>query len=208
MDSLTIQPMAGTSGATYPFWSPDGHFVGFFADHKLKKVEISSGTVQILCEAVDGRGASWSRQDVIAFTPQAFGPLFTVSASGGKPVEVTSLEANVVTHRLPHFLPDGNRLLFFSGGKETISDENGIYSLDLDTKGTSLIARENSEGIYVEPGYLIFVRYGNLMAQPFDPRRLRLTAGRADCRTCGLQPTPLHGSVFVIRHRAARVRRR
>jgi Tol biopolymer transport system component len=175
IDSLTIQPIGGTSGATYPFWSPDSGIVGFFADQKLKKVEISSGTVQTLCEAVDGRGASWSRQDVIAFAPQARGPLFAVSASGGKPVQVTSLEGDAWSHRLPHFLPDGNRLLFFSVGTEITSNENGIYSLDLDTKRISLIARENSEGIYVEPGYLIFVRYGNLMAQPFDPRRLRLT---------------------------------
>jgi serine/threonine-protein kinase len=169
LDSLTIQLLAGTSGASYPFWSPDGRYVGFFADQRLKKTEISSGTVQTLCDAVDGRGASWSRKDVIVFAPQPFGPLFEVSAAGGTPVQVTSVESTDVTNRNPHFLPDGERLLFFSGitpgGKES-----GIYSLDLNTKKVELVARENSEGIYVEPGYLVFVRNGNLMAQSFDAR--------------------------------------
>jgi hypothetical protein len=83
LDSLTIQPLAGTIGATYPVWSPGCRYVGFFADQKLKKTEISSSTVQILRDAADGRGASWSRKDVIVFAPQAIGPLFEVSAAGG-----------------------------------------------------------------------------------------------------------------------------
>jgi len=174
MDSLTMQPLAGTIGATYPFWSPDGRYVGFFADQKLKKTEISSGLVQVLCDAVNGRGASWSRQDMIVFAPQAFGSLFEVAAAGGTPVQVTTVGSKDVTHRLPHFLPDGERLLFFSG-KTTVSEKDqGIYSLDLGTKKVALVARESSEGIYVEPGYLIFVRNGNLMAQSFDVRGLRL----------------------------------
>jgi len=175
LDSLTIQPLAGTNGATYPFWSPDGRYVGFFANQKLKKTEISSGTVQTLCDAVEGRGASWSRKDVIVFAPQAIGPLFEVSAAGGTPVQVTSVKSTEETNRNPHFLPDGERLLFFSGITTSLGDENGIYSLDLATRKLALIAKEKSEGIYVEPGYLVFVRNGNLMAQPFDADHLRLT---------------------------------
>jgi Tol biopolymer transport system component len=176
MDSMTIQPLAGTTGATYPFWSPDGLNVGFFADQKLKKMEISSSIVQTLCDAVDGRGASWSRDNVIVFAPRPFGSLFEVSAAGGTPVPVTSVESNdrTVTNRLPHFMPDGKRLLFFSGGP-TYGKENGIFSLDLETKKVELVTKENSEGIYVAPGYLVFVRSGNLMAQPIDVGRLRLT---------------------------------
>ena len=174
LDSLTIQPLAGTNGATYPFWSPDGRHVGFFADQKLKKTEISSGTVQTLCDAVDGRGASWSRKDVIVFAPQAIGPLFEVSAAGGTPVQLTSVKSTDETNRNPHFLPDGERLLFFSGLATNSDKENGIYSIDLATRKLALIARENSEGIYVEPGYLVFVRNGNLMAQPFDAVHLHL----------------------------------
>jgi Tol biopolymer transport system component len=176
LDSLTIQLLAGTNGATYPFWSPDGRYIGFFADQKLKKTEVSSGTVQTLCDAADGRGASWSRKDVIVFAPQAIGPLFEVSAAGGTPVQVTSVDNTEVTNRNPHFLPDGERLLFFSGITTSRDKGNGIFSLDLATKKVVPVAEENSEGIYVEPGYLVFVRNGNLMAQPFDASRLHLTS--------------------------------
>jgi eukaryotic-like serine/threonine-protein kinase len=112
---------------------------------------------------------------VIVFAPQAIGPLFEVSAAGGTPVQVTSTEGTDVTHRNPHFLPDGEKLLFFSGRTKTSEKDNGIYSLDLETKDVALVARESSEGIYVEPGYLVFVRHGNLMAQGYDARSLRLT---------------------------------
>ncbi|HMG34467.1 MAG TPA: protein kinase [Blastocatellia bacterium] len=179
MDSMITQSLPGTNGATYPFWSPDGRFVGFFADKKLKKTEISTGTVQNLCDAIEGRGATWSKRDVIVFAYAAFGPLSEVSAAGGTPVQLTSVERADVTHRNPHFLPDGKRLLFFRGGSSSRSEKtDGIYSLDLETKTVEQIANEQSEGIYLEPGYLIFVRDGNLMAQPIDTDRLR-TSGQA-----------------------------
>jgi Tol biopolymer transport system component len=88
---------------------------------------------------------------------------------------VTSTEGTDITNRNPHFLPDGEQLLFFSGRTKTSEKDNGIYSLDLETKDVALVSRESSEGIYVEPGYLVFVRHGNLMAQGFDARSLRLT---------------------------------
>ena len=179
MDSMTTQSLPGTNGATYPFWSPDGRFVGFFADKKLKSTEISTGTVQNLCDAIEGRGATWSQRDVIVFASAAFGPLSEVSAAGGTPVQLTSVERDDITHRNPHFLPDGKRLLFLRGGSSSISEKtDGIYSLDLETKKVEQIANEQSEGIYVEPGYLVFVRDGNLMAQPIDADRLR-TSGQA-----------------------------
>ena len=178
MDSMTIQLLPGTNGAIYPFWSADGRFVGFFADKKLKKTEIATGTVQNLCDANNGRGASWNQQDVIVFAAAAFGPLSEVSASGGTPIQVTSVERNDITHRNPHFLPDGKRLLFFRGSASRSEKTNGIYSLDLETRKVEQIASEKGEGIYVEPGYLVFVRDGNLMAQPIDADRLR-TSGQA-----------------------------
>ncbi len=110
------------------------------------------------------------------FASAAFGPLSEVSAAGGTPVQLTSVERADITHRNPHFLPDGKRLLFFRGGSSTRAEKtDGIYSLDLETKKVEQISNEQSEGIYVEPGYLIFVRDGNLMAQPIDADRLRTT---------------------------------
>ena len=173
IDSLQAQPLSGTEGATYPFWSPDGRFIGFFADRKLRKVPAAGGAVLTLCDAVDGRGASWSRNGVIAFAPGPFGGLSQVSEAGGAPSPLTTVDQEGMTHRLPHFLPDGRRLLFLSG-TATVSESNGIYSLDLESKKVSRVASENSEGRYVEPGYLIFVRERNLMAQRIDLSSLML----------------------------------
>jgi eukaryotic-like serine/threonine-protein kinase len=175
LDGLEVQPLTGSDGATCPFWSPDSRFIGFFADHKLKKVPASGGTVLTICDAPDGRGASWSRDDVIVFAPAPFSGLFRVSASGGTPAVLTEAKGSGATHRLPYFLPDGKHLLFFSGTNRTESKDNAIYLLDLVTKKSTLFAQENSEARYIEPGYLVFVRDGNLMAQPMDAARLRTT---------------------------------
>jgi len=175
MDGLDVQPLAGTDGAIYPFWSPDSRMIGFFADHKLKKVPASGGTVLTICDAPEGRGASWGGNGVIVFAPTPFSGLSRVSASGGNPTVLTEVKERGFTHRLPHFLPDGRHLLFLAGTFRVKSKDNAIYVLDLDTKKATLFCRENSEGRYAEPGYLVFVRDGNLMAQPMDPARLRTT---------------------------------
>jgi len=173
IDSLQAQPLAGTEGATYPFWSPDGRFVGFFADRKLKKVPAPGGAVLTLCDAVDGRGASWSSKGVIVFAPGPFGGLSQVSEAGGAPSTLTQVGEEGMTHRLPYFLPDGERLLFFSG-TAAASEKNGIYSVDLASKKVTRVSNENSEGRYVPPGFLVFVRERNLMAQHIDLASLRL----------------------------------
>jgi Tol biopolymer transport system component len=174
LDSLSAQPLNGTEGATYPFWSPDGRNLGFFAARKLKRIPSSGGTVQSICDATDGRGASWGSQGIIVFAPEVFSAMMQVPASGGTPTPATTLEGPGRTHRNPHFLPDGYRLLFFSGGSPG-TEGNGIHSLDLRTGETALIAPEESEGIYAEPGWLLFAREGNLMAQPFNADTLATT---------------------------------
>jgi serine/threonine protein kinase len=171
LDGLTVQPLEGTVGASDPFWSPDSRFIGFFAEGKVKKVESSGGFVQTLCDGF-GRGGTWSRTGVIVFPSGPFTGLSEVSASGGSPIRITTPEREDMTHRLPHFLPDGRRVLFFSGTR--IDDKNnGIYCLDLESKKTELVAHANSEGYFVEPGYLVFVRDGELMAMPVDPKLLQ-----------------------------------
>ncbi|HEX4824451.1 MAG TPA: protein kinase [Candidatus Polarisedimenticolaceae bacterium] len=177
LSSLVAQPLAGTEGATYPFWSPDGKSIGFFADRKLKKVPASGGAVVTLCPAEEGRGASWGEGDVIVFSPNVFAALYQVPAAGGQPVALTDIgdvAKEQVTHRNPHFLPGGKKLLYFSG-KPSADETNGIYALDLATKKSTKIMTVDSEGVYVAPGYLAFVRDGNLMAQPFDPSSLKLS---------------------------------
>ncbi len=173
LDGFDVQLLTGTEGAICPFWSPDSKFIGFFADHKLKKMPAGGGAVQTICEAQDGRGASWSAGDVILFAPAPFGGLWRVAATGGTATPVTEVKEPGATHRLPWFLPDGRRALFLSGSNRIESKDNAIWAVDIETKKTVLVARENSEGRYVEPGYLAFVRDGNLLVQPFDASSLK-----------------------------------
>ena len=123
-----------------------------------------------------GGAQSWGAGDVIVFSPGPFSPLFRVPAAGGSPTAVTEVpQKSGSTHRLPYFLPDGKHLLFFRGRIKTIDKENTIAVLDLESRKVTTIAHENSEGRYADPGFLLFYREGNLMAQPFDARALKLT---------------------------------
>jgi Tol biopolymer transport system component len=166
------QPLTGTEGATYPFWSPDGRFIGFFASQKLKKAEVASGVVQTICDAPNGRGATWAPDDVIVFAPDYQAGLLSVPASGGVPDKLTQPE-NGGTHRLPFFLPDGRHVLFVSIKAD--SKPEGILSLDRSTKQTEVVAVESTDGRYAAPGYLLFLRGNNLLAQSFDAARRRTT---------------------------------
>jgi len=180
MDQFSVQPLAGTDDAMGPFWSPDGHSIGFFAARKLKRVPAAGGAVLTICDAQDGRGATWSVDDVIVFAPAPFSGLFKVPASGGAPVEVTRVETQGRTHRLPWFLPDGKHLLYLSGTQTSdIDKDTSLQALDLATGKSTLVARETSEGRFVEPGYLVFLRDGNLLAQPFDRKTLKTTGPAA-----------------------------
>src|SRR6202158_5506806 len=118
LHATTAQPLAGTEGAYYPFWSPDSKFIGFFAGGKLKKVEASGGVVQTLCDAPYGRGGSWNRDGVIIFTPGIHDVIYRVSDGGGQPVAVTKVKKQGVYagSRWPYFLPDGRHFLYVGIG--------------------------------------------------------------------------------------------
>ncbi|HYX21184.1 MAG TPA: hypothetical protein VFA98_10110, partial [Thermoanaerobaculia bacterium] len=176
LDGFAVQPVAGTEDATCPFWSPDGKFIGFFAEQKLKKVSASGGTVQTICDAPDGRGASWSEKDVIVFAPAPFGGLSKVSAAGGAPSVLTKQEKPGATDRLPWFLPGGRKFLYLTGSQTSDKDKTtAINCFDLETGKSTLVTHELSESRYAAPGYLLFVRDGNLMAQPFDASSTKTT---------------------------------
>ncbi|HLN58353.1 MAG TPA: protein kinase, partial [Thermoanaerobaculia bacterium] len=191
-NSLTVQPIAGTDGASQPFFSWDGESIGFFADRKLKRVPVAGGTVQAICDAPDPRGGSWGRDGVIVFAPTPYGGLSRVSASGGTPSAATRPEDSGITDRMPSFLPDGRRLLFFRGvGIRTTTKGVGIWSLDLATGKTALVAREHSGAVWVEPGFLVFASNGTLMAQRADAKSLR-TSG---------EPVPLAEGIWFNAYR-------
>ena len=114
IDSVSANALAGTEGATNPFFSPDGQWIGFFAQGKLRKVAIAAGITQTLCDAPSGRGGSWAPDGTIYFAATNSAGLSTVSANGGTPTEVTRLDRakGEVSHRWPHVLPGGRAVMF------------------------------------------------------------------------------------------------
>jgi Tol biopolymer transport system component len=167
----------GTEGASYPFWSPDGKFIGFFADGKLKKVDVSGGQVQVLCDAPNGRGGTWNRDGVIVFSPDAIAGLFRVTSSGGSPVEITKLDASrfETSHRWPVFLPDGKHFLYLGANFAGQLENNAIFLGSLDSQERRLLVSTSANAAYAEPGYLMYLRDRTLVAQPFDRRRYVLS---------------------------------
>jgi serine/threonine protein kinase len=171
-------PLDGTQGASYPFWSPDNKFIGFFAEGKLKKVEASGGHPEILCDAPNGRGGAWNRDGVIIFTPNSLGGLFRVSSSGGTPVEITKPDLSRVetSHRWPMFLPDGKHFLYLGANFSGQLEYNAIFVGELDSQGRHLVVSSSANAAYAEPGYLVYLRDNKtLVAQPFDRSRYVLT---------------------------------
>ena len=178
LGTASVQALGGTEGAMFPFWSADNRFVGFFAEQKLKKIDIAGGPPITLCDAPDGRGGTWNRDGVIVFAPTSTGVLYRMSASGGASTPVTKLdEARVETsHRWPFFLPDGEHFLYFGGGGVgvAIGDRAAILIGSLTKQDSKVIVSANSNAAYAQ-GYLLFLRERTLMAQGFDLKRLETT---------------------------------
>ncbi len=178
LDSLQAQALKGTEEASFPFWSPDSQSIGFFASGKLKKVESSGGPLFTVCDAPNPRGGSWNQDGVILLTPNLNVPLHRVSASGGTPVPVTTLDPakGITTHRWPQFLPDGHHFIYVAGTPLTPRENptNAIMLGALDSKESKFLLRAHASGEYVS-GHILFLRQSTLMAQRFDVRRLELT---------------------------------
>jgi len=169
-----IRPLAGTENAEHPFFSPDGRSIGFFADRKLKRVEVSGGPVTTLCDAFDSRGGTWSPRGVILFTGAAAGGVSRVAAEGGAVTPATTLDKTLdeSTHRYPSFLPDGVHFLYLarrSGAGAGVEPTIYVGSLDSPDRTRVLVVASN---VVYASGSLLFVQQGVLVAQPFDPDKL------------------------------------
>jgi eukaryotic-like serine/threonine-protein kinase len=167
-----IAILPGTEGASYPFWSPDGAFVAFFAESKLKKVAASGGVPQVLASATTGRGGSWGRRSVIVYAPEASGSLWTVNADGSNAAPLTDkiFTRSESTHRWPVFLPDGEHFLFWAGSFTNTGDDSGsgIYLSSLTHKEKSLVVLALSNPGYAN-GYMFYLdRKKSLRATPID----------------------------------------
>jgi Tol biopolymer transport system component len=165
LDRATAQPLPGTEGGIFPFWSPDGRSIGFFATGKLKRIEIAGGPPQTVTDAGLPRGGNWNANGEILFTPTNTQPLMKVPASGGKPVPVTELSGAQTSHRFPQFLPDGNRFLFFVQGNP---EEQGIFLGTMDGAPPTRLTIAETAGMYLAPDRIVFVRQGTLVAQQVD----------------------------------------
>jgi Tol biopolymer transport system component len=178
VDSGAVVRLADTEGAVNPFWSPDSRWIGFFAGGKLRKIEAAGGSAQIICNAPNNRGGTWSQTGIIVFAREHDGPLYQIPDSGGEPKPVTELDVahGENSHRWPHFLPDGRHFLYLSAFSE--AEKQGLSAGSLDSMQGVRLGITNSSAAYAgspDAGSLLFLRQGRLMAQPFDPAGLRTT---------------------------------
>jgi serine/threonine-protein kinase len=192
VDSFESQPLAGGERGTLPFLSPDGQWVGFFADRKLKKIPVAGGAPIEICDAPNPRGGSWGTDGTIIFTPNFPSGLSRVSANGGSVTPVTTLANQLDRHNWPEVLP-GARAVVFSQTVTGNWDEGNIVALSLDTGERRVLVHGGTHARYTPAGYLIFARAGNLMAIPFDPSRLGVTGGALRIVE-GVQNTVVTGS--------------
>ena len=174
LDSLAARALTGTDGADDPFWSPDSRLIAFFADGKLKKIEVAGGPALTLCDAALGRGGTWSKNGVIVFGVNN-GGTYRVPAAGGSATPLTTPDraSGETSHRLPWFLPDERHFLYTANNQER--EKVAVYAGDLDSKNRKLVVSADSNAMYTPPGYLLFVRERTLMAQPFDAGKLQIT---------------------------------
>jgi serine/threonine-protein kinase len=167
--------LAGTEGARSPFFSPDGQWIGFFAQGKLKKVAVGSGAIQVVADDVpDPRGGTWSTDGTIYYTPTNTAGIWKVSASGGVSSEVTRLDRTrgEISHRWPQAVTDG--VLLFSQWTGPGPDERAIVALTLATGARHVLVASGDTPRYVAAGYLAYGRLDTLLAVPWRPSQTQV----------------------------------
>jgi serine/threonine-protein kinase len=207
LDQARAAEMPHTEGAYEPFFSPDSQWVGFFARGKLKKTRIDGGEPVPLCDASNGRGASWGEDSniIAALDPEA--GLSQVPSGGGNPVPITELSTGEDSHRWPQVLPGGKFVLFTISTVSINFDEAGIAILSLkDRRRKTVLDHAGMYPRYLATGHLVYVTKGTVVAAPFDLNRLEVTGTdmrleevayntRADLRRSTFQP----GGIFAFR---------
>lgn len=186
LDSTESHPLAGTEGASAPFWSPDSRWIGFFAARKLLKIPAVGGPTQTLCDAAIPSTGTWNRDGVILFSDVVgdWTKILRVSANGGTTSPVANLlpsDPGAVATYLPWFLPDGVHFLYSVGLQVGKSSSVATYAGSLNGAPPVRLVSDAYDAVYAPPvvpgesGYLVFARVRLLMAQPFDPKRLKIT---------------------------------
>ena len=177
LDQLRASPLAGTEDAASPFFSPDGQWIAFFANGKLKKISVTGGAAVTLCDAPAGRGGTWADDGTIVYSPANLAGinLMRVSAAGGKPDRLTTLEQGEVTQRFPQILPGGKAVLFMSHNAIGNYEDANLVVQPLPAGSRKVIVHGGYNGRYVSSGHLLYLHSGTLFAAPFDVNRLELT---------------------------------
>jgi serine/threonine protein kinase/Tol biopolymer transport system component len=162
--AASAEPLVNTEGASLPFWSPSSQSVGFFAQGRLKRVDLETRQIQTLADAVGARGGTWNQDDVILFVPRPGTGVYKVSAAGG-PATPVKIDAEFTW--FPSFLPDGRHFLFFSPAPSQ-PENAGVFVASLDSSTAKRLVTTRSRALHAMPGYLLFWREGALLAQAFD----------------------------------------
>lgn len=180
LNSLEAYPLFGTENAIRSYWSPDSKFLIFFDDNKLMKIPVTGGQSQLLSEGVNGSDCSWGTKDIILFDGRTGDPLRMVSAKGGQitttaEVDTASGEAFI---GWPWFLPDGENFIFVANSLDSTSQTRSYIKLGAINSSESRTLHTLKEEVrleYFKEGYILFVQDNNLMALPFDDKKLEVT---------------------------------
>jgi eukaryotic-like serine/threonine-protein kinase len=173
LDTSMAAPLERTDGASNPFWSPDSGSVGFFAEGKLKRIDLASGSVQTLGDANASTGGAWGPDGTILFALGPASGIAKIRGAGGQVSPVTDVRSQEQGHRFPQFLPDGRHFLFFVRGAD---DVRGVYIGSLDGEAPRrLFGGDTAAPVYPLGEALVFVRQGALYSQRFDQARRTLT---------------------------------
>jgi Tol biopolymer transport system component len=175
LDQVNPTLLAGTENAVDPFFSPDGQWIGFFADGKMKKISVLGGAAVTLCDVVAASGASWSDDGWIVLSPTRTSGLWRVPAAGGMPQVITKPgEKGEAVHRWPQILPGGQAVLFTGNTVAAAFDNARIEILSLKTGQWKVIQSGGYFGRYLPSGHLAYIHQATLFAVGFDLDRLEV----------------------------------
>jgi Tol biopolymer transport system component len=177
LDQSQATALPGTENARDPFFSPDGLWIGFFADDKLKKISVQGGAAVTLCDVVDDRGGSWGEDGTIVFTKDPGSALSKVSSAGGTPQPLTALDKQAVeaTQRWPQVLPGSKAVLFTSDTHGNYYEDADIVVYSMASGRRKTVQGGGSHARYLPSGNVVYMHEGTLFAMPFDLKRLEAT---------------------------------
>ena len=174
LDDFESRPLDGTDGAQALFFSPEGDWIGFWANQKIKKISTQGGPPSVICESAQFSGATWGADNSIVFSGS--GPLLRVSSSGGTPEPLTHFEPDEgeTDHEYPQFLPGESKILFEIA--KGVPGASVVAVHDLETDNKKVILEEGSFPRYAKTGHILFLRSGAIFAVPVDRKDFSVTA--------------------------------